>query len=97
MEEYWKSLSSLNKIKFSVSLLIGILAVVFATLNWETQEVHLLVKKVKMPLTLLIFFAIFAGYGLSFVFSYKKFRAKEKEIDKLKEELEILKNDIEEN
>src|SRR5574343_916818 len=49
MVEYWHSLSNVNKIKFVLSIILGILGVVFATLNWTEQEVHLLVTKMKMP------------------------------------------------
>jgi len=42
-------------------------------------------------LTLLIVFSMVVGYAFSFIFSYKKFRAKDKEILALKTELEELK------
>lgn len=91
MVEYWHSLSTVNKIKFVLSILLGIVGVVFATLNWKEQEVHLLVTRAQMPLTLLIIFSIVVGYALSFVFSYKKFREKDREIEALKREIEQLK------
>ena len=91
MIEYWKSLNELNKVKFIVSLILGIVGVIFATLNWTEQEVHLLFVKTKMPLSLLIIFSIIVGYALSFVFSFRKFRAKDKEIESLKEEIKNLK------
>jgi uncharacterized integral membrane protein len=94
MAEYWHSLSTVNKIKFVLSILLGILGVVFATLNWTEQEVHLLVTKAKMPLTLLIIFSIVVGYALSFVFSYRKFRTKDREIEALKRELEEMKEQL---
>lgn len=94
MVEYWHSLSTINKIKFVLSILLGIIGVVFATLNWTEQEVHLLVTKTKMPLTLLIIFSVIVGYALSFVFSYRKFRAKDREIEVLKKEIEELKEQL---
>ena len=94
MVEYWHSLSNLNKIKFVLSIILGILGVVFATLNWTEQEVHLLVTKAKMPLTLLINFSVVVGYALSFVFSYRKFRTKDREIEALKREVEELKEQL---
>lgn len=90
MVEYWNSLSALNKIKFVLSLILGIIGVVFATLNWKEQEVHLLVKKTQMPLSLLILFSMAAGYAISFVFSYRKFKSKDKEIEDLRKKIEDL-------
>ena len=91
MTEYWNSLSLLNKVKFVFSIILGIIGVVFATLNWKEQDVHLLFIQTKIPLTLLIIFSMIVGYAFSFIFSYKKFRAKDKEIEALKTELEELK------
>ncbi|MEY3237212.1 MAG: hypothetical protein RI883_1313 [Bacteroidota bacterium] len=93
MTEYWNSLSFINKAKFVLSIILGILGVVFATLNWKEQDVHLLFVQTKMPLTLLIIFSMVVGYAFSFIFSYKKFRAKDLEIDELKKEIEELKSD----
>lgn len=91
MTEYWNSLSLLNKVKFVLSIILGIMGVVFATLNWKVQDVHLLFVQTKMPLTLLIIFSMVVGYAFSFIFSYKKFRAKDQEIVELKKELQVLK------
>jgi uncharacterized integral membrane protein len=92
MVEYWNSLTALNKIKFIFSLIIGVIGVVFATLNWKEHEVHLLVKKTQMPLSLLILFSMAAGYAMSFVFSYRKFKAKDKVIENLQKKIEELEN-----
>lgn len=94
MQEYWKSLSTINKIKFVLSVIIGIIGVVFATLNWTEQEVHLLFKKAHMPLTVLIVFSMAAGYAIAFVFSYRKFKEKENEMEVLKKEINSLKEKL---
>ena len=91
MQEYWNSLSGINKLKFIISLLIGVIAVVFATLNWNSQEVHLIFTKKQMPLTMLIIFSMIGGYAIAYVFSYRKGRDLKREIDVLKEEIEGLK------
>lgn len=91
MQEYWNSLSVINKIKFVLSLIIGIIAVIFATLNWNSQEVHLIFTKKQMPLTMLIIFSMIGGYAIAYVFSYRKGRTLQREIDKLKAEIEELK------
>lgn len=94
MQEYWNSLSGINKVKFLFSLLIGIIAVVFATLNWNSQEVHLIFTKKQMPLTMLIIFSMIGGYAIAYVFSYRKGRTLQREIDALKAEIEELKENI---
>ena len=96
MREYWNTLSLLNKIKFIISVIIGVIAVVFATLNWKMEEVHLLFKKTELPLTLLIIFSMAAGYGISYIFAYRKFRDKEKEIEALKRAVDELRAKSEE-
>jgi uncharacterized integral membrane protein len=96
MVEYWKSLSPINKFKFIVSVILGIIGVVFATLNWNVHEVHLLITKANMPLTVMILLSMIIGYSFSYIFSYRKFRMKDKEIELLKEEIELLKSKIEE-
>lgn len=94
MVEYWKSLSPLNKFKFVLSLILGIIGVVFTTLNWNVQEVHLIFVKTNIPLSLLILFSIIIGYALSFIFNFRKFRAKDREIEVLKKNIEDLKDQI---
>jgi len=91
MNEYWMNLSLLNKVKFVLSIIIGIIGVVFATLNWKEQEVNLIVTSFKIPLTLLIIFSVIVGLAISFVFNYNKIVRKENEIDELKREIERLK------
>ena len=39
MEKYWNVLSIQDKIKFILSILAGILVVIFATLNWKEAEI----------------------------------------------------------
>ena len=40
MKDIWKKLSTKEKIKFVTSIIVGILVVIFATLNWKDQEIH---------------------------------------------------------
>ncbi len=91
MIDYWKSLSLVNKIKFAFSLFLGVIGVVFATLNWNSHEVHLLYAKKNIPLSLLIIFSLIAGYAIASVTNYRKFRAKDREIEKLTGELKKFK------
>lgn len=91
MKEYWMNLTLLNKVKFVFSMILGIIGVIFATLNWKEQEVNLIVTSFKIPLTLLIIFSVIVGFALSFVFNYSKIVRKDDEIDELKREIERLK------
>jgi uncharacterized integral membrane protein len=88
MQEYWKTLSTIGKIKFAANIVLGIIGVVFATLNWTSQEIHMVFFKAHAPLSILIIFSMVAGYAVSTLVNYKKFQEKEKEIKKLQEELE---------
>lgn len=85
------NLTLLNKVKFVFSMILGIIGVIFATLNWKEQEVNLIVTSFKIPLTLLIIFSVIVGFALSFVFNYSKIVRKDDEIDELKREIERLK------
>jgi uncharacterized integral membrane protein len=86
MSEYWKALSLWNKVKFTISIIIGILGVVFATLNWNDEEVHLLFFQTTMPLTLVIIISIIVGYAVAYVLNFQTSRKKEKEIQNLQEQ-----------
>ena len=87
MKDIWKKLSSKEKIKFVTSILVGILVVIFATLNWKDQEIHFIVRIFKVKLSIAIILSVIAGYLISFLFSYKK-------LNELKNENEKLKNSI---
>ena len=87
MKDIWKKLSSKEKIKFVTSILVGILVVIFATLNWKDQEIHFIVRIFKVKLSIAIILSVIAGYLISFLFSYKK-------LIELKNENEKLKNSI---
>lgn len=86
MSEYWKALTLWNKVKFTISIIIGILGVVFATLNWNDEEVHLLFFQTTMPLTLVILISVIVGYAVAYVFNFQNSRKKEKELINLEEQ-----------
>lgn len=87
MKDIWKKLSSKEKIKFVTSILVGILVVIFATLNWKDQEIHFILRIFIVKLSIAIILSVIAGYLISFLFSYKK-------LIELKNENEKLKNSI---
>jgi uncharacterized integral membrane protein len=80
MKEYWQELTRAQKIKYTVSAISGILVLIFAIVNWKIAEVHLLITKVRMPITLLIVISLAGGFGLATLFNYRKLRKKDKEI-----------------
>jgi len=84
MEEYWKNLSFTGKAKFVVSVIIGTLTVVLATLNWTEIQVHLIFWKPTVPLSLIILGAVVGGYAISYVLAYRKFKSKDVELDDMK-------------
>jgi uncharacterized integral membrane protein len=86
MSEYWKALTLWNKVKFTISIIIGILGVVFATLNWNDEEVHLLFFQTTMPLTLVIIISVIVGYAVAYVLNFQNSRKKEKELQNLEEQ-----------
>jgi uncharacterized integral membrane protein len=95
MYDYWKTLSPIDKIKFTFNVLLGIVGVVFATLNWHSQEIHLVFFKAKLPLTLLIIFSMIVGYAISTLFNLKKFQVKDDKIENLESELKAVKKELE--
>lgn len=95
MEDFWKSLTPFNKFKFVLSVILGIIVVIFAVLNWHSEEIHLVFAKKQIPLTLLIIFSVAAGYAISFIFSYRKFKTKDRQIRDLEDQLRDLKNKYE--
>ena len=49
MKEFWDKLPTKEKFKFVLSLLAGMLAVIFATLNWTDAKIHYLVGYSGLP------------------------------------------------
>jgi uncharacterized integral membrane protein len=84
MEEYWKKLSFIGKAKFIISVVIGTLTVVLATLNWTEIQMHLIFWKPTIPLSLIILGAVVGGYAISYVLAYRKFKTKDGELDDMK-------------
>ena len=52
--------------------------------------------KMSMPLSMLIILSMAVGYIFSFVFSFRKFRQKDKEINVLRKNVEELQKEIQE-
>ena len=87
MKEFWDGLTRAQKIKYIVSGIAVILGLIFAIMNWTSVEIHFILTRVNMPITLLIVLSMAAGYGLATLFDYKKFKGKNKEIKSLKSQL----------
>ena len=95
MEKYWNVLSILDKIKFILSILAGILVVVFATLNWKEAEIDFIFKNIKVKLSVAIMISVVAGYLVSFLFSYRKQLKNNDIIETLTKKIEKLERKIE--
>jgi uncharacterized integral membrane protein len=92
MIEYWLGLSPWKKIKLVFMLIVGILVMVFAVINWQIVEVDFIFFRIKLSITLLIITCLGIGYGLSTVFEYRTFKKKDEEIKLLKSKLEPKEN-----
>lgn len=87
LKEYWDSLTATGKAKFILKIILVILSILFAIFNWQTIELHLIFLKVQIPLTLLIVVCVGIGLIISSIFDYRRFKKKDKEIQRLKKEL----------
>ena len=94
MKEIWKKLSLKEKIKLIGSILVGVLVVIFATLNWKDQDIHFIYKVYKVKLSIAIILSVIAGYLISFLFSYRKINKLENENEKLKDKISELSDGL---
>ena len=94
MKDIWKKLSVAEKAKLIISIIIGILVVIFATLNWKDQEINFIYKVYKVKLSIAIILSVIAGYFISFLFSYRKINALENENEKLKDKIANLSENL---
>ena len=95
MEKYWKALSTKDKIKFILSIIAGILVVIFATLNWKDAQIDFIFKIIQVKLSIAILLSAVAGYFISFLFSYRKQLKNNEEIETLTKKIEKLERKIE--
>jgi uncharacterized integral membrane protein len=94
MKDIWKKLSVAEKAKLIISVIVGILVVIFATLNWKDQEINFIYKVYKVKLSIAIILSVIAGYFISFLFSYRKINAIENENEKLKDKIARLSENL---
>jgi uncharacterized integral membrane protein len=94
MKDIWKKLSVAEKAKLIISVIVGILVVIFATLNWKDQEINFIYKVYKVKLSIGIILSVIAGYFISFLFSYRKINALENENEKLKDKIANLSDNL---
>jgi putative membrane protein len=87
LKEYWESLSGMGKARFVGKIILMILAILFAVLNWQSVELHLVFARITIPLTLLIVLCVVVGLIISSIFDYRRFKKKDQEIKRLKKEL----------
>lgn len=94
MKEFWSTLSLWKKIKFVLSVILGIYVLLFALVNWQEAEINFILFKVQISITLLILVCLVVGYLVSNIFDYKKYKVKDLEIKNLKSQLEEWKAKI---
>lgn len=87
MKEYWSGLTSSQKTKLILKVVIGLFALIFAIRNWQSVQVILVFFKMELPLTLIIVLCIAVGFVTSSLFDHRKFKLKNKEIAELKAKL----------
>lgn len=87
LSEHWRNLGFGQKVKYIFYGTIGLVVLIFALLNWQKINLHLVFGELEIPVTILIFVSMFAGYAYAKLFSFQKSRKKDKEISYLKGEL----------
>ena len=94
MKEYWNNLSFTQKANHIFWAVIGLLILIFALLNWQIIELHLIFGSIEIPVTILILLSMLGGYGYAKIFGYIKSRKKDKEISYLKGEMGALRQKV---
>ncbi|MBM3452754.1 MAG: LapA family protein [Bacteroidetes bacterium] len=97
MNNIWRKLSFVEKVKFILSVIAGIFIVIFATLNWIDQDINFIFKTIKVKLSIAIILSVISGYLISFLFYSRKMNSLENENEKLKNKINDLKEDLAEN
>ncbi len=92
MKEVWMLLTPWKKFKLIMSLLLIAYVVIFAIINWQFQSLNFIFFKLEIPMTLLVFVCLGVGYLFSTLFDYKKFKAKDAEIERLSNRIKELEN-----
>lgn len=94
LKEFWLTLTPWKKFKLVLTLLLLIYAIIFAIINWKSQELNFLFFQLNIPMSLLISVCLLTGYLSSSLFDYRKYKIKEREINKLKAKIETLEDKI---
>jgi|TARA_R110000737_G_scaffold17480_2_gene35189 uncharacterized integral membrane protein len=87
MKEYWNDLTSGEKTKLILKIILGILVLIFAIRNWQSTPVKMVFFEMNLPLTIIIVLCLGIGFALASVFDYRKFKIKNKEITDLKSKI----------
>ena len=89
-KEFWLTLTPWRKFKLIMIVLLVIYIVIFAIMNWKSQELNFVFFQLELPMTLLISICLISGYLSSTLFDYRKYKIKEKEINELKAKITAL-------
>ncbi len=93
MGDYWGNLSFWKKTKFILTIILSVFVIIFAVINWEPVLLDFVFANVNVSLTLLILICLLVGYLVASLFESKHYNAKVGEIEKLENEIEVLKAD----
>jgi len=94
LKEYWSKLSFTQKLNHIFWGVIGLLILIFALLNWQVIELHLVFGSIDVPVTILVLLSMLGGYGYAKIFGFIKSRKKDKEISYLKGEVAALRQKV---
>jgi len=83
MKDYWQDLTTGQKIKLVVTILLIIISLIFVVRNWQPTEVFFVFFSMYIPLTLIILVSGGIGFAAASLFRLKKDK-------KFKDEIKIL-------
>jgi lipopolysaccharide assembly protein A len=97
MYDYWQKLSFGKKIKLVLSLILGILLLLFIVQNWIVIPVEFVFLTIQIPVTLLILISLFIGFVFASFLDYKGIKTRDNKIQELEDKLEKLQNECNKN
>lgn len=91
MKSYWNNLNLFGKIKLTITLLVGLVVLVFIFQNLEDVTLTFLSYNFKLPLSLILILIGVFGYVFARVTDIASLSKKNKEIKTLQQEIQHLK------
>lgn len=95
MSDYWERMSTWQKTKAIISVVVLVFIVIFSIINWESRQINFVFGRVNVPLTLIIVICLLVGYSLSSFNEYKYYNRKVKEVSDLEARVKELEAALE--